>query len=661
MTSSADQPEQIDIDLQILGSIVAALAKENGAEQRACAGLASLAERWQSPRLPAIVVGEVSSGKTTLINALLGARVLPTDFRVATSAWTQLSHGPRLTAMAFLQGGTEASSPDEITAIDLDPAADLPDYLTVQGYERLAARHGDQARVVSVDVTVPAEILESGLELLDTPGVGGLRAAHRRATLNALAEADAVIFVTKPGEPLSKSEMLTLADAVDRVQACVIVHTHRDERADADQALADDLITLTDASRWMAVLDDQERAEALAARFAAVPGASVSASNALKAAERPEGTVRQHLIDASNLPMLREILDTQVVACGRAIHRGNIIRLMEVLLQSVRTRTQERIMILEGSAAAAEAIEKLEELVEKWVRQNGDYWRRDFEDTCNKLPGRINEFAQGRARELVHAYQGKFVGMPDEKLREAVEYLVAQPERAFAEMLKIAADGIEEASARVTKLLEGEGLGLAREQMQQATTVFSRLPGQPDGLPDDASRAPRNPDDVRSALLGGLAGAGAAGVAAAVLQGAGLLAAGMAVPLLLPVALGAILFVGINRHNRSRARTVEAAQGILGEVCQEITTRATSTAKEAALKAKNKIAMEIGEALAEDEKRVRRARQDLAESANLTAEERQLRLDEAADVLSRAEELSDELEKLHDRVKDAGQEAEAGQ
>lgn len=656
MTSSADQPEQIDIDLQALGSVIAVLARENGAEQRACAGLASLSERWESPRLPVIVVGEVSSGKSTLINALLGARVLPTDFRVTTSAWTQLGHGPRLSATAYIQGGSGASSPDEIAAVDLDPAADLADYLTVEGYERFFARHGDQARVVSVDVTIPAEVLESGLELLDTPGVGGLRAAHRRATLNALAEADAVIFVTKPGEPLSKSEMLTLADAVDRVEACVIVHTHRDERADADQALADDLATLADAGRWMAMLDDTERADALAARFATVPGVSVSASNALTASERNEGTVRRHLMDASNLPMLREILDTQVVARGRAIHRGNIVRLMEVLLQSVRTRTQARILILEGGAAATEAIEKLEELIEKWVRHNGDYWRRDFDDACNKVPGKINDFARTVTRDLNHAYRGKFVDMRGEDLREAVDYLVAQPERAFAEMLKIAADGIDAASARLTKLLESEGLGSAREQMKRATAVFNRLSGYPEGLPDEASRAPNSPDDVRSALLGGLAGVGAAAAAATVLAGAGV---AVAAPLIVPFALGAILFVAINRHSRSKARTVEAAQAILAEVCHEITTRAASTAREAALRAKNKIARDIDEALAEEQKRVSQARQDLAESANLTPQERQLRLDEAADVLSRVDELSEDLEKLRDRVGNAGQEPES--
>lgn len=641
MTRLGGRPEKIDEELQQLAESIAALARENGADQRACDALASLRFRWQSPKLPAIVMGEVSSGKSTLINALLGTALLSDDFRVTTCTWTHLAHGPRLTATAYVQEGSVAGS--KIKAVDLDPGIDLPVYLTVGGHNRFVARHGKAARVLSVDITAPAEVLQSGLELLDTPGVGGLRAAHRRSTFAALTEADAVIFVTKPGEPLSKSELLTLAEAVDRVSACVVVHTHRDERADADQALQDDLTTLTDAGRWTALLGDAQRAGTLAARFALVPGVSVSASNALQAAVRSDGPVKAHLLKASNITMLREVLDEHIVARGRTIHRGNITRLMDVLLVSIRARTRERITILEGGAAATKAVEELEALIAKWLAQNGDYWRSEYEAGCAGLPAAIDALARDRVAQLEREYRRKLADMKADGLREAVADLAAQPEIAYAEMLKIGWEGIDKAAERVNGLLRDEGLGSARDQVAGASAVFSRLAG----LPDIKASVRGDVSHVRSGVLGGMAGVGVAGVMALGLQAAGM---AVAAPILLPFLIGAGIFVGIDRSRQRQTKTVEAAREVLGTVCREIVTTAATQAKQVTLKARDKVALEIDEALAEELQRVRKAREALAESVGLTPEERALRLAEAAEVLDRVEELAVELAAVEVRV-----------
>lgn len=650
MTGLGGGPEKIDEELQRLAGSIATLAAENGADQRACDALASLRFRWQSPKLPAIVMGEVSSGKSTLINALLGTALLPDDFRVTTSTWTHLAHGPRLTATAYVQEGTAAGS--KVAAVELDPGVDLPVYLTVGGNSRFVARHGKAARVLSVDITTPAEVLQSGLELLDTPGVGGLRAAHRRSTFAALTEADAVIFVTKPGEPLSKSELLTLAEAVDRVSACVVVHTHRDERADADQALQDDLDTLTDAGRWTALLGDAQRAGALAARFAVVPGVSLSASNALRAAGRAAGPVKDNLLKASNIGMLREVLDQQIVARGRTIHRGNIIRLMDVLLGSIRARTDERVTILEGGAAATKAVDAMAALIAKWLAHNGDYWRSEYEAGCGGLPAAIDALARDRVAQLEREYRRKLGDMKAAELKEAVADLAAQPEVAYAEMVRLGGEGIDRAAERVNGLLRDEGLASARDQMAGASAVFGRLAGA-----SDISASVRGDvSHVRSGVLGGMAGVGVAGVMVFALQAAGV---AVAAPVLLPFVIGAGLFVGIDRSRQRQAKTVEAAREVLGAVCREIVTTAATQAKQVTLKAKDQVALDIDEALTEEQQRVGKAREALDESAGLTPDERASRLAEAADVLDRVQELAVELAAIEVRVAAGG--GDAGQ
>jgi predicted phage tail protein len=150
--------------------------------------------------------------------------------------------------------------------------------------------------------------------------------------------------------------------------------------------------------------------------------------------------------------------------------------------------------------------------------------------------------------------------------------------------------------------------------------------------------------------MGGLAGLGATTIAAGVLQSAGLLTASAAVPVLLPIALGAATFVGINRYRRMKARTVEAAIEVLTAVGREITTTAATRAKQAVTVAKNRTAQEIDEALAEEAARITQARQDLSDSANLTPEQRALHLAEAADVLTRVDELGRELADLKGKL-----------
>ncbi len=46
------------------------------------------------------------------------------------------------------------------------------------------------------EIGLPRKILEGGLVLVDTPGVGGLGSAHGAATMSALPSADAVLLVS---------------------------------------------------------------------------------------------------------------------------------------------------------------------------------------------------------------------------------------------------------------------------------------------------------------------------------------------------------------------------------------------------------------------------------------------------------------------------------
>jgi hypothetical protein len=635
-SSSAWSEDQIDTELERLARLTSDLADEIGVDPRAIEALTELLSRLREPRVPVVILGEVSRGKSTLINALLGQELLPEDFRASTSTWIQISHGETFTATALVEEESGKVGPYNVVT-----PQDLAVYICADGNSArtFGKRHGRSARVLMVDIALPAQILESGLELLDTPGVGGLRPAHRVAALAALRQADAVIFVTKPGEPLSKSELLLLAQAVDRVSACVLVQTHDDQAPDGEATLRESLVTLADPAQWKAALGDAERAQELAQRFASVPGVSVSAMLALRAAPLAEGNTRRGLLTDSNLPMLREILDRDIVAHGRSLHRRNIKRLMEVLHHEIRGRARELIQIYEGGAAAAAVIAERQARITKWQQHNGQFWRQDYDAACETLLQKVAEHARSAARELDNEYRSSFRDMSRDAIDDAIKKLLEEPDSVLIEMLDMVDAGIGEATSRIRSLFVADGLGGGYQHTDRGGNEISSSLDKP--AVGDQSRF--DSDDVRSMVLGGMAGVGVSTAATAVLTNAGLVVGAAAMPIFWPFIIGAGIFVGLNHLRRRQDKNVEAAIRVLDTVRHEIVTTAYERAHEALVQVKDKVAMEISTTLQDIERQVRSDEQELADVARMPAGQREQRTAEATTDIERADELDRKL------------------
>jgi hypothetical protein len=146
------------------------------------------------------VVGEFKKGKSALINALLGSPVCPVDDDLATTAVTVVRYDESPSAVVHRRVDGEAV----LEAIDPDA---VPAW-TLEGAERDGRRDVDL-----VEVGLPSPLLQGGLTLVDTPGVGGLNAGHAAATLAFLPSADALVFVTDASAELSGPELEFLASA----------------------------------------------------------------------------------------------------------------------------------------------------------------------------------------------------------------------------------------------------------------------------------------------------------------------------------------------------------------------------------------------------------------------------------------------------------------
>lgn len=172
--------------------------------------------RFERPTSNVLVVGEFKKGKSSLVNALLNWRVCPVDADVTTAVPTLVRFGTEIRAWRI----------DPAANSDDDPIREPLEWPEVDG---VAADADHTERVTSVEIELPRLLLESGLVLIDTPGVnGGLTAAHAAATLRALSVADAVVFVSDASQEYTAPELDFLRKAIELCPNLVCVVTKVD-------------------------------------------------------------------------------------------------------------------------------------------------------------------------------------------------------------------------------------------------------------------------------------------------------------------------------------------------------------------------------------------------------------------------------------------------
>lgn len=158
------------------------------------------------------VAGQFSRGKTTLLNALLGAEYLPTGALPLTSVLTRVGYASTAEA-SYVRRGSDVTLPV--------PVADVPELVARQSSRR------SEEQVTAVDIRLPAELLRLGVTFVDTPGVGGIDASTSAITLGFLPEADAVVFVTSADSALNETD-LTLLDRLPATAPMFCVVNKRD-------------------------------------------------------------------------------------------------------------------------------------------------------------------------------------------------------------------------------------------------------------------------------------------------------------------------------------------------------------------------------------------------------------------------------------------------
>lgn len=178
----------------------------------------ALGERVAEGRFYVACLGQFKRGKSTLLNALLGATVLPVGVVPVTAVVTAVRYGAALRARVRI--GVEDWR-------DVDPTS-LDEYVA-------EAKNPENAKDVrGVEVFVPSPLLRSGMCLVDTPGVGSVFVGNTEATRDFVPHIDAALVVIGADPPLAKSELDLVSEVAKDVERILFVVAKAD-RLGADE------------------------------------------------------------------------------------------------------------------------------------------------------------------------------------------------------------------------------------------------------------------------------------------------------------------------------------------------------------------------------------------------------------------------------------------
>lgn len=192
--------------------------------------LAELTKRLDEGRFHLAVLGQFKRGKSTLLNALLGEPLLPTSVVPLTAIPTFLHAGRKWQAnVAYKDGhpGEQLTSdhPRDITAL-------LEKCVTE------AANPGNRLGVNHVEVRSPSEILDRGVVLIDTPGIGSTFRHNTEATLNFLPQCDAALFLVSADPPITEVEVDFLKEVRSKVVRLFFLLNKADYLSDEERDAA---------------------------------------------------------------------------------------------------------------------------------------------------------------------------------------------------------------------------------------------------------------------------------------------------------------------------------------------------------------------------------------------------------------------------------------
>lgn len=184
--------EQTSDEFALLRKIERIVAQRGLVEFRTA--IAAILDRMEDKSFEIAVFGRVSSGKSSLLNGILGADVLPVGVTPITAVPTRIKYAA-------------------VPSVSVSFAERSPQKLEVSRLSEFASEQQNPANrkhVTRIVLKLPAERLRDGVTFVDTPGLGSLATRGAAETLAYLPRCDLGVVLVDSGTTLAPDDLLTI-------------------------------------------------------------------------------------------------------------------------------------------------------------------------------------------------------------------------------------------------------------------------------------------------------------------------------------------------------------------------------------------------------------------------------------------------------------------
>lgn len=258
--------------------------------------------RFRDTRFLVLVVGDFKSGKSTLVNALIGKKLCPVRATPRTAKVTRICStndpkGAEEVEIAYL-----LDRPKERRALS---ETSLDDLVAVKGATT------DSVQLVDVFMNPSDTLLRFPLRLVDTPGLGSIEKEHTATTRDYVQHADVIVFVISASKAMTEAERAFLL--LNRtLLARTIFVVNQIDRVEGEE---DEVLRYVSEGLVREVLPPDAPKPNLY---------PVSGQKALEAAPASESSgvprlveaIEQHLAERPFAELLKTICEQQTQVCG---------------------------------------------------------------------------------------------------------------------------------------------------------------------------------------------------------------------------------------------------------------------------------------------------------------------------------------------------------